>query len=381
MGPEVAHREPLGRHLNAVEGLRGVAAYSVFVFHIFSANPFPAAGPRVSGPLALVGDLRTFLAEGVTLFFVLSGFLLFRPYAAALLGRGKHPRATLFLRNRVLRIVPAYWVALTLAMLVLGQAAPGAPATVPLYYLFLQDYLPSTVGTVVGPAWSLGVEALFYLFLPVLGAVLLARGGDLRSRERWLGLFLAVGWLVTLAGNLAFVHSGLHNATFYPFLLYVFAPGMALAWLHARWDGVAPAHLRRPLQVAGVGGLLLAVGSWHYAFRSPDTQVVVPAVVAIGLALAVLPLVLGAGGAVARFLSLRPIMLMGTISYSYYLWHQPVMLWAAERGLTSFAPDHFWINLAAFTVLVTAISALSYRLVERPFMRLRRTWAPSGPPA
>ena len=129
---------------------------------------------------ALVANAISTLSAGLTLFFTLSGFLLYRPFAAAI-ARGT-PRQSFpaYLQNRFLRIAPAYWVILLVTALVLGAAsvrtASGAlevgRLTDPLDFissaLLLQDYRPETMIIGIGPAWSLAVEVVFYLALPLL---------------------------------------------------------------------------------------------------------------------------------------------------------------------------------------------------------------------
>ena len=105
----------------------------------------------VSGYVVLghAGPWLTNLNMGVTVFFVISGFLLYRPFVAAGLEARPAPRPLRFYRRRLLRIVPAYWVALTIVGLVPGLA-PHLFDHWPKYYFFLQIYSPSPDG--IGPA-------------------------------------------------------------------------------------------------------------------------------------------------------------------------------------------------------------------------------------
>src|SRR5438270_10794927 len=107
-----------GSRLQGIEGLRALAACSVLVYHswLFSA---PDGHPI---QVTLLTRLLHLLAFGVVLFFTLSGFLLYRPYAASILRGKPMPRARRYLRNRVLRIVPAYLVILLLVSFILRSA-------------------------------------------------------------------------------------------------------------------------------------------------------------------------------------------------------------------------------------------------------------------
>jgi Acyltransferase family len=164
----------LGR-LTGVEGLRAVAASSIVVFHVWKYS-------SPSGREVDLGYLSRFalphLPTGVTLFFTLSGYLLYRPIAASLLATGQVPGVRSYLRNRALRILPAYWVVLTAVAVILPAAllrlssselALGRLADQPGILLsnalFLQNYIPASLETGIGPAWSLAVEVVFYLSL------------------------------------------------------------------------------------------------------------------------------------------------------------------------------------------------------------------------
>src|SRR3954453_2944883 len=109
-----------GRRLAGIEGLRAIAALSVMAEHTWL---YAAGGPGLRGPGRWVPNL----GNGLTLFFVLSGFLLYRPFAVAMAGAGPAPRIAAYARNRVLRIYPAYVVALLGTALVLQSAVVPAP--------------------------------------------------------------------------------------------------------------------------------------------------------------------------------------------------------------------------------------------------------------
>src|SRR5215204_2738054 len=108
-------RPTTGDRLEGVEGLRAIAAGSVLVYHTWIIAA-PSGAWADAGPLA---PLLPDLSFGVVLFFTLSGFLLYRPFVAGLLGHRPHPQFARYLRNRFLRIAPAYIVILLSAALVL----------------------------------------------------------------------------------------------------------------------------------------------------------------------------------------------------------------------------------------------------------------------
>jgi peptidoglycan/LPS O-acetylase OafA/YrhL len=134
---------------------------------------------------------------GVILFFPLSGFLLYRPFAAAVV-RGVHgPGVRTYLRNRALRILPACWVILLVTSVALGAAllrdassalvvgsTVGQPLTLLKDVALVQSYDPWTLLTGIGPAWSLVIEVAFYVTLPLVAA-LAAVGRRVEQDRDW----------------------------------------------------------------------------------------------------------------------------------------------------------------------------------------------------
>ena len=113
------------------------------------------------------GSFWYVLATGVQLFFTLSGFLLFRPYAIAMLTGKPLPSSVRFYKKRALRILPAYWVALAVLLAFNWQIAKDPVWLNGLTHsLFIHDIFPRYNRDLDGPFWTLAVEAQFYLALP-----------------------------------------------------------------------------------------------------------------------------------------------------------------------------------------------------------------------
>ena len=178
--PELSVRPSWGKRLIGIEGLRGFAAVSVIFHHVGQHMTDPAT-------TGVVGYLARLSTHGLTLFFALSGFLLYRPFATALLAGKEIPSISAYARNRFLRIYPAYLVIFLLVSLVFGAAyingEPAAgtdkavgyltdPLAIGLNLILAQTYVPAFLLTGVGTAWSLTAEIAFYVALPIL--VLLA---------------------------------------------------------------------------------------------------------------------------------------------------------------------------------------------------------------
>lgn len=141
---------------------------------------------------------------GLILFFVISGFLLYRPWLGAALGRREPPPLATYLRSRAARILPAYYLALAGAMALVwglgstpGVRLPDADG-LPLFLIFGQNIGHATALTLDPPMWTLCVEVAFYLCLPVTPRCDWSAGACARPRSRlpcWPGAWPGTpGW-------------------------------------------------------------------------------------------------------------------------------------------------------------------------------------------
>ncbi len=217
----------------------------------------------LSGLLARNHLLGPYLARtdvGVSIFFLISGFVLYRPFVAARLAGHPFPAVGPFLRRRALRILPAYWVAITVVAFVLKTPKFRSGQNIVEHYLLLHVYDTHYISHVgsgsfqvtggpVQQSWSLATEVSFYLFLP-LWAWLMARGSrDPRRQVRWEALGVGFLWFASmaikvwaLADHVNANHYGLYG-TWLPFRLDEFALGMGMAvgsaWISHRQDRTA----------------------------------------------------------------------------------------------------------------------------------------------
>ncbi len=349
------------------------------------------------------GGIQPYLARlnvGVAVFFVISGFLLYRPLLAARAGEGPPVRLRDYARRRVLRIVPAYWVALTVLAIYPGLGGVFSGRWW-VYYGFGQDYGTRTVVRGIGPAWSLGCEVVFYAILPLV-SMAFAWASERAGRRVWWQFELAVLALLSAVSfgfrALAATHPSVPSSTFATTFAW-FAVGMALAlwsvcaprskWLSRyAWTGWV---LAAAAYVAICRGIGLPAGNVLLAHQTAGQQLTVYAlsgIVAAGLAL---PAVLEVrpSSLVGRFLASPAMSWLGLVSYGIYLYHEPVVR-ALSGGLSGPGPTtgkFIWLTAATAAIAITA-GALSYYIVERPLLRLKeglasisrlRRWSPARP--
>src|SRR3954471_25084362 len=165
------------------DGLRAIAAFSVLLYH---TSAYSGAHSQ-----SAAGTVLARLNIGVVIFFVISGFLLYRPFVAARMDARPGPGTVKYARRRFLRIVPAYWVALTILAFYPGVGGLWSDFW-PILYGFGQVYSVDTVLDGIGPAWTLCTEVVFYALLPVYAFVvarlLRSRPGAVRIELILLGI-------------------------------------------------------------------------------------------------------------------------------------------------------------------------------------------------
>jgi peptidoglycan/LPS O-acetylase OafA/YrhL len=370
--------------LAGLDGLRALAAIAVLSYHVAEWSGFAFAGPLRSALWELKG--------GVAVFFVISGTVLYLPYARAIRDQGPLPDWRRYARRRVVRIIPAYWLALT--VLAVGPFSAGVLGTgLWRYYGLSQIYSSDTLLKGLGGAWSLCVEVSFYALLPgfALIAARLTRRADPRLAPRaqvaLIGLAgvvsIALRWI--LAGSLIAPPEGhgLVLTVALPGFLDWFAIGMGLAVAAAQCEAgracgrPLAALSRRPGACVLLGLLAFAAG-----IPAQRADMFLPwygllTHVALGLGSAFL--VLAAIGqhrpseprSWARLLRGRSLTWLGTISYGIYLWDRVVLQLIHRqpepRDLTSTMV--IWLVVLGATI---GLAAASWYLVEQPLQRAVR---------
>ncbi|MGH2964644.1 MAG: acyltransferase family protein [Solirubrobacterales bacterium] len=347
----------------ALDGLRGLAALSVVTFHVWDyARPVPHATFQSASDYVMnEGRL------GLVLFFVLSGFLLYRPWVSAALSGAARPRHRAYLIRRVARIVPAYYLALVGSVALLWGAAgtPGVrlpPATaLPLFAVFAQNFSPSALLTLDPPTWTLSIEASFYLVLPLVGLAAARLGSSRWNQVAPPIAIIAAG----LAWNrLTGLAEPFDKAL--PAALPYFGAGMLVAVL-ANGRAIAP-RTARWLLLGGIGAVVLD-GALHEGMVPPAVEPLVSGTLrdlpaAAGFAAVVAAVAYGE--ARAAWASWTPLVALGTISYGVYLWHLPLLL--ALRSANAL-PLELIPALAVVLPATVMVATASWFGLERPMIR------------
>lgn len=313
----------------SLTGIRAVAALLVMGTH--SAY---TTGKYTHGYFGL---LCSRLEIGVPIFFVLSGFLLFRPWVKSAATGSAPPSVSRYARHRVRRIMPAYTVTVLAAYLVYqyrtagpnpGHTWVGLLRNLTLTQTYTGNYLGSYLHQGLTQMWSLAVEVAFYVVLPLLAYLLLT----LICRRQWqpVLLLVALGGLTLITPVWLTV---VHTTDWLPNGAWVWLPSY-LAWFIAGMMLAVLQEMRvrcyafAAIPLATVSYFIVATPIGGAPTTSPAG--LVEALVKAGFyafiaALAVAPLALNDHGLYARLLASRPMVWLGEISYEIFLIHLMTM--------------------------------------------------------
>ncbi len=343
--------------VDVLDGLRGCAVLLVVWYHVWLVSG-QAAGPF------------TFIAQagflGVDLFFFISGFCLFYPYARAAAGGRPAPTIAHFFERRAMKIVPSYGIALAVfAIVYRAQFASPQDALwqIVAHLTFIHPLSPSTFGTISGPLWTIGIEVQFYLLFPLIVIGF--------ARSPWIGYLVLAAlaeayrcWIGAL---------GLDTSFWWinqlPAVVDLFAAGMlgahAFVMLRARAATVDSSRMTIVslcawlcalvgLGIVSVSGA--SAGDAHAWFNA-HRVVIGPLCFVLALSTS---FALPAWHAVV---AARALGFLSTISYNLYLWHLEVMVWV-----------HNAIGSPGWTLAISLPCAIAIAMVvtyavERPLLR------------
>jgi peptidoglycan/LPS O-acetylase OafA/YrhL len=360
----------------ALDGLRAIGALAILTTHVGFHT-----GASLNGPFA---GILARLDVGVAIFFAISGFLLYRPHVVAWFDGTLPPLTLPYLRNRALRILPALWVAVVLAALLVPHKDGITWSTYLQHATLTQIYFHGLAADGLTQLWSLATEVAFYVLLPGLAKLLTGYERPTRRSVRWrlvvLGVFTLLGpvWMAAVNAT-GHPQAGL----WLPGYLGWFAVGMGLAlWQVARTSGrLGPSWLdtltKVPGTVWGVAVALLLIaatplaGPYSLSASTPG-QAFLKSFLYTGIAACVLFPALSPTARTKRVLGGRVGHVAGDISYGVFAYHL-IVLSLVER-ITGYDLFSGQFALLFFPTLVVsaAVAASSYYWMERPIMRLGR---------
>jgi peptidoglycan/LPS O-acetylase OafA/YrhL len=377
-GPRPNHAVGSSPRLNDLEGYRGLAAVGIVVFHAFQfARGNASAG--YAYPHTIAQAVLRNLDGLVSMFLILSGYLLYLPVARNFLRGAKAGVVKVFLLRRATRILPLYWSAVMLVWAYRNPTLPGDWRDLVEHLTFTQVFDSKRIFYTIGPAWSLSVEVFFYLFLAAGYTALnrLARHvSSTRDRRLLLLTLPALLTVVSLAWQGWALFVAHEPATrwaiwFNPVARAdMFAVGMVIAVMHASRTSSVPLSrvLLYTLRIAALG--LLAYGC---AVRTddPTRTSVFNLVSALAFGLLIASSVFDDPDHLWRRALAGPrLAWLGVTSYSLYLWHEPVLLFLDTHLHIDHAPHAFPLVAAILLAASLPVGWLSYRVIERPFGRL-----------
>lgn len=397
-----------------LDSVRAIAILTVVFFHV-------SVKTNVKNITWLDPHIVAFIYAGnagVTLFLVLSGFLLFLPYIKSLLFDKSWPSWRMFYLRRALRIIPAYYLSLFL-LVILFQPVYLQPSHLKELFLFLTFFMDSTQHTfqkLNAPYWTLAVEWQYYMLLPWLALLIrmVVQRGSL-TRRIWtlafcLGIVMAWGITTRYLGIYVTAHPTItFNLPHKVFRVIVgllygsggpgqhgkyledFGVGMMVAVIYTLSRNSLPesrgnVFMRWLSPIFVLGGILwlalmalwnaqmlikpsgAAFSAWFYGKGYSTFH-------EFGLALGYGSFMMGIlfnVGILKRIFEWPLLRWIGLISYSVYIWHNPVMLPFADN-VTPFLQS--WSTFAIFALVLTwtlfaafPFSFVFYMLVEKPFM-------------
>ncbi|MCX4970656.1 acyltransferase [Streptomyces sp. NBC_00654] len=388
------------KRIGSLDGVRGLCAMVVVITHVaFSTGV--VLGSESGPPQKGIWSILSVGAEvGLGPFFILSGMLLYKPFARATLGGARKPVLGEFFLRRGLRLMPAYWLLTAVCLLLLNFSSINSIWYVLRPILLMQDY-DYVWYAGMDPTWTIPTEAQFYLVLPLLAWLMHWLAGRVVDPARKirrmmipLAVMIVVGFLFT--GYMHMESMGPWPPEYWwPFSrLGLFGIGMGMAILSVRAEqspGEMPAlyrlAIRRP-NLFWVGALVAYLvnctsplgkwGTWDYG--TPQFAMLQHISFLAFAFLLMVPLVApdASSPLMDRVLTNRPTRFLGRISYGIYLWHFVVMYLWFQSGSIFGAPPvpaaflvgkvGFWEMLAVVVAGTLVLATVSYYFFERPLL-------------
>jgi peptidoglycan/LPS O-acetylase OafA/YrhL len=363
------------QHVRFIDGLRAVAILMVVGAHALYAGLL--ASPILLPGLAFVSP-SFFIATGavgVQIFFFISGFALFYPYAQHLFEKRQLQTLTHYVERRVAKIVPSYLISLSLITILIPMVDESVTPNDTLFIhfirhlFFLHGFWHETFGSISVPFWSIAIEVQFYVIFPLLAACFM--------RIPWLTLSALL--LISISYHVAIVLLGnVENFVWLnqlPGYLSLFGFGSIAAYLIVRdrsrpvdspktqlfWTATTCAAAMILYGILGTGIHSSDARQWLNGTRE-----------CIGLTLLILSYGLSRGAVSLRLLCENPLLLwISDISYNLYLWNLNILLWYQSHvsSLLTGIPYGATLNTTLSLGLVTGVAWVVTKWIEKPLLR------------
>jgi peptidoglycan/LPS O-acetylase OafA/YrhL len=345
----------MDRHLDAIDGLRGIAIALVVAYHAWLVYGFDVGVVSQGGFL------------GVELFFALSGFCMFYPFARSRFAGNAPPSWGSYAYRRAIKILPSYLLALSVFAIAYAHR-DGVEQTAYAYaahLLFVHPLLPNDFQAISGPLWTIGIEVQFYFIFPALCGLFV--------RRPLYGALLVAGISCGYRGFVLLTHAApgfyISNQVFA--FLDLFAAGMLAAYVVA-WVQTRPRHAALPAiatggAVAAIAGGIIGMIAFTHSSAMNDFGDFFLWQMRWRLAIAVLLFVIVtattlSSPAVRRVIANPVTGFLAIISYNLYLWHLEILSLAQQISL----------SLPVALICALAVAALVTYAVERPLLTARR---------
>ena len=360
-------KEPYGK-ISVINGLRGFAILGVMYQHLFYIWTPP--GFRAMDIFGLKFLPFTLLSNGwnsVTLFFILSGFVLYLPYATGKRSLRNTGDTVSFYKRRARRLLPLYYISVLVAMIYIRF--PNDLKTF-FYHFFIMatatfnftiDMWTPKYNWVL---WSLGIEIWFSVLFPAL--IVLSEKIDMKRLFIGIALFSLVVRIIGIeipALKINVYLNVLKDSVIGR--LDDFALGMLLCHFYVKWPEWKPTF-RMPLSGSFMVGIILlwmCFTAWDYVVMGLFPMRATPYLHSLflaGMFFFILPLLYSRNRWVAVIFSNRPIQVMGLMCYSIYVWHGIAILPILKVAFQPAPPA----RIAVYLLMVLLISALTYRYIE-----------------
>ncbi|MCB1030350.1 MAG: acyltransferase [Acidimicrobiales bacterium] len=360
--PQLPSQPPNNKRLalqrvGGLDGLRVLGAIGVVIYHTVGAvaDSTPKV-IQVAPPMAFT-------------FFIISGFVLYRPLARAHMERRRVPSPTRFWIGRIIRVMPLWWTAVTIYLLVNGTDSLKRPIDWFVTYASFQYVVRDARYAVIGPAWALSVEWIFYMSVPVFALAL--RSLNRRFFPRVEPVRIQLSFLIPLLIITAII------STTRPFMAILVGMVLSVVEIHQAQTNKR-LELLRVLGSPGFALGVTVVAAVVLAFYEFPSGLSVqwleqdPFIVVIWIVVATAwfgTVAFGRGnGIITKHLGSPLMARLSVLTFGLYVWHDLVL-----HQVTSHLGTDAHLGAALFLTLLGSIllATFTYLVIERPLMSVR----------